>query len=1174
MKMPNYFGSLILLHVLLFAVVTTPLAAQLNSITIRRDSQLELKPESELKLGDEATIEFWVGVSNTGQRDRLQDDAKYAGDRLGSNGKFKSSTELFAYRPLISSGTEQDLDFAVILATEPETGQAMLGVINSFEDVGQEDRFTYLTKIDGFGEIAPLVLERKKSYHIAISKTSDREWADIYVDGVSQGDLRCNLGSPSKSSLVLGAEYEPHSVEKSDKTIAQAFKFNGDLGGLRIWKKGLSEMSIVALHTFGPGCDPHELTMILEYSQLLAYGDFQRDFKQCKLRTPMAAIGGVWRSKFAKVIRNYQSSGKFLDFPVYTFVPTDGETYAVFEDSQSVGTMTRADPADSNVARWRFQHSDPGWQPIEFTMGTETVRGRPKTILQCDLLPNNPRPFAGEKQGSLTLVRGSLDASGAGFTTGTFFNKIQSVANKTNEDLTTVFLMNNNLRYKDVLYCGYNVTGMDGLNLFNSGVNRKDNFLFASPEKGLYEINANQFRIIPVDLEISNSNMGDSRTDSTIISNSEEYSRAITKRIGGGVNGSISASAKAGFLGSGVEVTGTVNMHVVAQGENLDESVSIDSSTTEKMVSVSTFEHYDLYHQKDRTRLSKGFRDELLNLYQKCKGASAGEKKQYLNQFFNNWGTHYVFGGTFGAIKWAERTLDQTQSSELIRDMWGSSLKVNDGDTGRQNDTSNKLTNAFTKGTLIVRNVGGNSASDENSPAGPGDEPAPIRLDMRPVAELLSPQYFPNNPQIYQQLREWIELAYPQYLLDQFESKLNGPALAKRFTPEQLDKYKTRLRNYLVNGSWDETPRQIWIELVNAEFQYPRSKDGYLAPKNTNALLNSGLYSVPLTVEGQGQPTEKKKELSSQEKYQVAFWGARGNLGILRPSTKQWTIGGQPSSLPGLLIDARGMTHLTMGGYETFKFAPDLYHDVHFDLGVDSSKTFAPQFNPEILAHYRKLSKGKFDGVIAEMEKISARYKNREFIKLPTELNKIEEITVEHLAFGAGEKFAKCIFKFKVARVSNASGLFDQIGSEMVSSSDSALGSIRTRGPAPQIDRYVNRSKIPQPVGVSRGPQGQPNAGSTAAVRKPVPPTVPSAPPLVVIKLDTGLKFQQEADLRWAEYDANNKPIQYYSETKRDGEMIELHAVNKQMRVHIYPDRIIWDQPGMAAKAMKGNVVK
>ncbi len=776
-----FFGSIVV--PILFIALSERVRSQDNLFRVRTSTALSFVTPEAFKVGPGTTIEI---------------SFRPMSDFVPKSGAFVQC--------LAHCGDADNLAFALLLTSDFETGQARLGIVSKAADAASSLNYVLLTKPDSAGDIAPMKLERGRTYHASIVIVNESGVIDVYLDGHPQGEINCKLDATKSSKSVLRVGGKPN--------IEGYVPFDGEIGGLRFWNRSLPEPSVIALQKFGRTCDPFELSMVLEYGFLMAYGDFRGSTPaKCKLVFPNANFGGVWRENISAVPSNVDGKGTFLDFPVYTILPDSNNEYQVYEDNNYIGQLK---PTSLETQGWQFVHSEGNWPAIDFAIAEVVKAGRPTTQLVCRRLPVIPRPLAGKKTGDITLVRGSLDEDGAGISTQKFFSKLEKDRNRLTGDTSAAFMMGNNVRYKNVLYRGYNFVTMNKFNLFDNGVDRNDNYLFAQPEQGLFAVDTDQIRLLPADLAINNLNMGESSSQSYYVSNAMEYSQVVTSRMGGGVSSSLTVGTGTA-TGATVSVSGTVSMNIVIQSENTAELQKMETTNQDKMISISSYRHYDLLHKKDLERLDPKFRNTLLSLYAEAKNLSPSARDELLFQFFEQWGTHFVYGGTFGAIKWTERTIDEKTSQTINRQSWNQFVSVNEGKSGTESELSKTLTDTLKDTSETIKSTGGNTAGE--GPAGPGDEPAPIELDLRLISQLCSPQFFPENPEIFNDLRIWLDLAYPNYL------RLNVVKQLQMQNPSP--EFQKKVQQVLESGKWDALePKLYVVQIDSAQFNFVSAATG------------------------------------------------------------------------------------------------------------------------------------------------------------------------------------------------------------------------------------------------------------------------------------------------------------------------------------------------------------
>jgi hypothetical protein len=768
---------------LLVALIAHPAAAQKYNENVFRvrpqpPTTLTFAPTELPGRANGGTIEFWVRHQDWPSVKTPFREGEYKGSV-----KIRPGTALVPYSVLIAFGNNDKLSLAVTVSpgktsikdsTSPAAG-TLLGIANSFEQLGDARRMVELKAVEGKTE-SPLSFSLSSYYHVALIKKPKDAFLTVYVDGLEQGTIQGDFGDLPAAPLHVGWDLGPRTTDAGDDTLAQAWTYDGYLGGLRIWMRPLSPASIVALRRFGRTPRLDKLTLLKEYGDLLAFADFTGDRWDHKDKTwrddgpPRIRIAdpfaGVWRSEDDKVLEDPET-GAMSDFPVYTFVQaTHG--YNVYEDDWYIGLLTprysqrQAEPAF--VFRREGNNKEP---PITFTPRRMLERGatRSEWKLVCDALPAEiVGKMAGRGPGEpLTLVRASLETI-----VNDSMDDLEARNAAATADLSQKFMLGNNLRYRDILYRGYNVTQMNPYDLRTTGIRRDDvNGYVLRPTQNQEEfsIDTNQLRVMPFDLAISNKNKGIKDSVSLLLSSSSEYAQAFTSRIGAGVNMQLSGS----FLGVGANYTFAIS----GQYDNAVEQIANSTQDVHLVVTNSYVQHYALYHHKQYTRLNEDFQNAVRGLRQATAAMSDEERGQRFMSFHRDWGTHYCFGATFGAMGFWESRIDKesTDLTNISREL--AEIGINEGKTGIEDKLSERVGNSLSAENTRAVVIGGIQSPGSGDSLSPGDEPSPIRLELRPMFQLLTPQHFPNEPDIYLTLREQHRNGLANYVKAEAVAALN-----------------------------------------------------------------------------------------------------------------------------------------------------------------------------------------------------------------------------------------------------------------------------------------------------------------------------------------------------------------------------------------------------------------
>ena len=873
--------SIVFFHLLGLSLAVAQTGSD-NSYRLRENDTVTFASPVNFDLSSEGTVEFWVKHLFRGDAGKLRKDESVALD---------NSELALPCSILVAAGTEEEPKFAIYLNQPKDAAAATrLGITNSFKDLGDPEKMLSLSRDDGAGNEQPLRFVRSNFYHVAIVKPRGKELLDIYVDGVPQGSMKGTLADFTGTPLHIGWQTAPHTkgLDEDNYEVAQFVPFDGEIGGLRIWKSALPENSIYSLIKFGRSPEIHEITLIGEYSDLAAWADFRgirwddKAGRWSEDRIPRLRSGdplaGRWRLSNA-VVTEVESTGNYNDYPIYTFIPRDEPLnaaagfveYNVFEDAVYIGVMYSTDMNNAE-GTFLFQHTDKGWPPISLTARREIDRSSGRKILALTgRVSGVPRPFATVSSGTIKLTRATLEQLGTPtFSTQQYKDSVERNRAAVNDPLTSVFLVSNNLRYKNVLYSGYNVPKMDGIDLFKTGVQNTEP-IFKVPESDLFSLDANQIRLMPHDLGISNKNAGLTTSTSTYISNSAEYTSMLNERNGSGwnMNGSVtvgaSVTAKAGFAGSGVEVSANVSATIGSavsrswQDDVVTEGMAMNSTGSDLIVRRSTFQHYALYQKKEAMRLSEPFRTAVLELYDRCaKASSEDARRELIYEFFDRWGTHYSFATTFGAMHWSETLMDESTIGSASEETVSNMVTLNEGKSGSETKYADKLSDTLKNAKTVARSIGGRSAGTEHSAASPDDEPNPISVDLRPIDTVLSPQHFPDMPQVYGTLRRWVAETYVRYCIhcmkdtitrlqaqiDRNKGKLRIDRTdsiwkGAEITQEDLDRYRQNLAMFVETLNWPEEDRGDLFVIRTKQFKgKPGQRFSKLA---VNARFGAGI---------------------------------------------------------------------------------------------------------------------------------------------------------------------------------------------------------------------------------------------------------------------------------------------------------------------------------------------
>ena len=224
---------------------------------------------------------------------------------------------------------------------------------------------------------------------------------------------------------------------------------------------------------------------------------------------------------------------------------------------------------------------------------------------------------------------------------------------------------------------------------------------------------------------------------------------------------------------------------------------------------------YTLVRDHAYTDLSDEFVDAVIDAYE------SGDYTRIIDDF----GTHYPYAVTYGTAGRLSTYMTEETFAQNRRDFQerggnaGFSIGPVSADTTYESKkdigTGSSSTNKF--GETVFSAVGGNGSWDQNGFSA-GDSPYPILTDMRPLDQLLSPIYFPDQPEIYNEARAKLTDAIYDYLIDR-PALTDTSRLSNIQAYQEEHTYRITLKSLecIRAGSWEGTgnPVQIhgWMKL-------------------------------------------------------------------------------------------------------------------------------------------------------------------------------------------------------------------------------------------------------------------------------------------------------------------------------------------------------------------------
>lgn len=239
----------------------------------------------------------------------------------------------------------------------------------------------------------------------------------------------------------------------------------------------------------------------------------------------------------------------------------------------------------------------------------------------------------------------------------------------------------------------------------------------------------------------------------------------------------------------------------------------------------------------------------------------------------DKFGTHYPYAVTYGAAAKMTKSFGTSEYEEIATRT--SDYKSNAGGSvfgvgGSSHHSSNTGQTTGSRGSIGSEDatfvaVGGNGSWDQNGYSA-GATPYPVLLDLRPIYELLNPINFPDEPEVYDGVRNNLRNALGQYTSGKAD-QLSGESLlpiVEYEEPKSLEKWYVYAKYVTCTGAND------W--LVN-------KATGELAPTiehgdSTLTVADSLKLSAPC----KNKKTRKKMSYGDQGKKVVVLQGTREEI--------------------------------------------------------------------------------------------------------------------------------------------------------------------------------------------------------------------------------------------------------------------------------------------------------
>ncbi len=431
----------------------------------------------------------------------------------------------------------------------------------------------------------------------------------------------------------------------------------------------------------------------------------------------------------------------------------------------------------------RFQQGQPYRAPDAPSGASSALRlrhrrtlgldGRPSWLLESAGEPGDGRHFAGRADGRAVLERPELDMQQLKvlFAQEDF---AQRVLDEQVDNMSEYFVFSSNLYGHAELYKGFNMSLMSPY-LNDTGVGRRDNYLFQVPSPKQYALDVSAVALIPYNLQYRGIHESEASQALTVVRNSKEWRKLTVDRLGGSGNFSVTVEAKP----FGIGTSGTVSSELGAQAEDVLEEASLNATESAKLVSTAERLDYGLAHRPGLSSLSPEFRAAVWDLWRRIRSAPDDASSSAF-EFYRTWGTHYALGLTMGSIAWYEKTITKEEREQESTKSTNEYTIRGQGQSGEETKLSKKLKDVTNDEEWSYRSFGGSSVTvDGTGTLSEGPHAVPVLADLRPITQLISPEHFPGAPEIYVRLRDVLALALPDYFAFERRSTIEALASAK-----------------------------------------------------------------------------------------------------------------------------------------------------------------------------------------------------------------------------------------------------------------------------------------------------------------------------------------------------------------------------------------------------------
>ena len=373
------------------------------------------------------------------------------------------------------------------------------------------------------------------------------------------------------------------------------------------------------------------------------------------------------------------------------------------------------------------------------------------------------------------------------------------------------FLLQANLENLVASRRGYDAVKQDPFFLLNN----KKMAVFAEFDPKRYYIT--EQRIIPVGYKFVQNGVQGMIYNKSMTTTAREYQDSISTTLGATLEGK---TDPAGFGGNA-----SVSVDASASWlQRMEESKHVAQA-----IGYSRAKKYALVLDHPFVTLSDDFIDAIDD------AREMGNYENIIRQF----GTHYPYAVTYGAAAKITQSVTEERFKKVTEWNAGVSASMAGGALGQNGSVRGSINAGSVSGTsgslgtedTTFVAVGGNGSWNENGYS-LGPTPYPILLDLRPLHELLNHLNFPDQPEVYTQVRAGLKRTLEAYIQSHAD-KVSDRSLLPAIQPVKLETWHLYVREVWCTGKGAGLVHSATGKLEMEAFMGNKSK-GYLSTPHKN----------------------------------------------------------------------------------------------------------------------------------------------------------------------------------------------------------------------------------------------------------------------------------------------------------------------------------------------------